>query len=534
MSFALVHKNKNKEADSKTSTSARPSPHHHINNLAMTPHDYIIHLQRTIGNQAVQRLMRSNIRFNFANIPIKPKLKISQPGDAYEQEADRLAEQVMRMSDSDSITSVVPNKEEGINRRCAACEMNEDAEEQELNISLKQSTPSNLETTDETAKEISDVRSSGGSSLDNNTKEFMESRFGYALSRVRIHTDAKAAESANSINASAYTIGNDVVFGEGQYQPNTLEGRGLLAHELAHVVQQSTSDAKLQRQPSPPATEQKGKPDTPFVKCDSNSCQNARAYINVQITNLTKLHDRTSFVMNQAVHAFNDLASKVGEEEAKEDLIPFTTIVSLFPTAEYFIKGVETFEKFIKMTGEAKKLVKATQPEPHPEEFSVKELDSVTKFTLNGDSRITAINKKAMEFLDKNKNDPKVFEKVKADLPPVREINPSMEKDLLDYKNDFELELFRVYYSHHASIFYKKCSGIITDSEPKHISEAVAKRILLLNMLTKHPYRSKFSRPADFVVGDPLEMVVPILENWGVYSFSFEWCNPPGPAMHQP
>ena len=56
MSFALVHKNKNKEADSKTSTSARPSPSHHINNLAMTPHDYIIHLQHTIGNQAVRGL----------------------------------------------------------------------------------------------------------------------------------------------------------------------------------------------------------------------------------------------------------------------------------------------------------------------------------------------------------------------------------------------------------------------------------------------------------------------------------------------
>ena len=102
---------------------------------------------------------------------------MAKAGDAYEQEADRLAEQVMRMSDSDSITSVVPNKEDK-NRfgDAPACEMNEDAEEQELNISLKQSTPSNLETTDETAKEISDVRSSGGSSLDNNTKEFMESK----------------------------------------------------------------------------------------------------------------------------------------------------------------------------------------------------------------------------------------------------------------------------------------------------------------------------------------------------------------------
>ena len=239
-----------------------------------------------------------------------------------------------------------------------------------------------------------------------------------------------------------------------------------------------------------------------------------------KVRNLTKLHDRTSFVMNQAVHAFNDLASKVGEErQRRPDTIHYNRKLT---TAEYFIKGVETFEKFIKMTGEPKKLVKATQPEPHPKEFYMKELDSVTKFTLNGDSRITAINKKAMEFLDKNKRPiRRCLKKLKRICPPVREINQVWQKILLDYKNDFELELFRVYYSHHASIFYKKCFGIITDSEPKHISEAVSKRILLLNMLTKHPYRSKFSPATDFVVGDPLEMVVPILEDWE-YSFSFK------------
>ena len=93
--------------------------------------------------------------------------------------------------------------------------------------------------------------SSGGYSLDNNIQELMESRFGYDFSRVRIHRDSKAAESAQSVNASAYTVGQDIVFGQGQYSPSTTTGRQLLAHELVHVIQQNRmiSPVLIQRQP---------------------------------------------------------------------------------------------------------------------------------------------------------------------------------------------------------------------------------------------------------------------------------------------
>ncbi len=79
---------------------------------------------------------------------------------------------------------------------------------------------------------------SPGRGLDPSTRAFMESRFGHDFGRVRVHTDAKAAESAQAVNALAYTLGRDVVFGEGAYAPGTARGRRLLAHELAHVVQQ--------------------------------------------------------------------------------------------------------------------------------------------------------------------------------------------------------------------------------------------------------------------------------------------------------
>jgi len=80
---------------------------------------------------------------------------------------------------------------------------------------------------------------SPGQPLDTETRAFMEPRFGHDFSRVRVHTDARAAESARAVNALAYTLGQDVVFGMAQYRPRTGEGLRLLAHELVHVVQQS-------------------------------------------------------------------------------------------------------------------------------------------------------------------------------------------------------------------------------------------------------------------------------------------------------
>src|SRR5262249_25444346 len=79
----------------------------------------------------------------------------------------------------------------------------------------------------------------GGEPLSEPLRRFFESRFGFDFSRVRVHTDSRAAESARAINAHAFTVGSDVVFAAGQYAPDTSGGRGLLAHELAHVIQQT-------------------------------------------------------------------------------------------------------------------------------------------------------------------------------------------------------------------------------------------------------------------------------------------------------
>lgn len=94
---------------------------------------------------------------------------------------------------------------------------------------------------------VHDVLRSPGQSLDGDTRAFMESRFGHDFSRVRVHADSRASDSARAVNAIAYTVGQDVVFQAGQYQPNTEAGKRLLAHELTHVVQQSNAGSESSR-----------------------------------------------------------------------------------------------------------------------------------------------------------------------------------------------------------------------------------------------------------------------------------------------
>lgn len=94
--------------------------------------------------------------------------------------------------------------------------------------------------------QITSVLESPGRPLDSDARSFMEARFGHDFSRVRVHTDGRAAESARNLNSLAYTLGQHVVFNTGQYSPTTNRGRVLLAHELTHVLQQQDSSGQPQ------------------------------------------------------------------------------------------------------------------------------------------------------------------------------------------------------------------------------------------------------------------------------------------------
>jgi Domain of unknown function (DUF4157) len=150
--------------------------------------------------------------------PLQRKLSINEPGDEYEREADRVAEIVMRIPDPqmgmETSLSISPFQ------RCAC---------------------RGITGVDEVPEVVNDVLNSSGEPLHPKTRAFFEPRFGYDFSTVRVHTDAKAAQSARLVSALAYTVGKDVIFRDGAYAPNTFAGLRLLAHELSHVNQQSAS-----------------------------------------------------------------------------------------------------------------------------------------------------------------------------------------------------------------------------------------------------------------------------------------------------
>lgn len=170
-------------------------------------------------------------------------LKVSQPNDPAEIEADQIADRVMRMPVSDAKPKAnLSNSSDAIHRKCDACEEEED-EVAEKPVMRKEAFASAAPAPppDGTPPTIRNVINSGGQPLDLETRSFFEPRFGTDFGHVRIHSGTKAAESARSVNALAFTSGRDIVFGAGRFAPDTNEGRRLIAHELTHVVQQSGS-----------------------------------------------------------------------------------------------------------------------------------------------------------------------------------------------------------------------------------------------------------------------------------------------------
>jgi len=178
---------------------------------------------------------------------IHAKLGISQPGDRYEQEADQVAEQVMRMPDSDMMQNAgtsdhpSPLPIQQLSLQSEEVHRQPDEEEEEETLQAKEVPGHTAIVTPDLETSIHSLRG-GGQPLNPATRAFMEPRFGHDFSQVRIHTDGKAAESTRAVNALAYTVGRDVVFGAKQYAPETMNGQRLLAHELTHVLQQSKAD----------------------------------------------------------------------------------------------------------------------------------------------------------------------------------------------------------------------------------------------------------------------------------------------------
>ena len=193
----------------------------------------LLALQQTHGNRYVQRVVSG----------IQAKLVVGQPGDKYEQEADRVADAVMRMPEPEVQRQVEPEEEEllqtkTLTEKTTPLVQRPVEEEEEEILQTKRGEDVTSEVTQDLESQIQSIQG-GGQPLTESDRAFFEPRFGHDFNQVRVHTGAQAAKSARAVNAKAYTMGQDVVFGAGQYAPGTAKGRKLLAHELTHVVQQN-------------------------------------------------------------------------------------------------------------------------------------------------------------------------------------------------------------------------------------------------------------------------------------------------------
>lgn len=160
----------------------------------------VLHLQRMIGNQAVQRLLANSGDRTPVQTPMHGPLMVNTPGDTLEKEAERFSELVMQMPEAHS---------EAVASSAAVASQSE-------------------------------ATSTGGMPLPASQRAFFESSFKHGFDDVRIHADAGAHAMAARLHAQAFTAGRDIYFAAGKYAPSMNAGRGLLAHELAHVVQQSS------------------------------------------------------------------------------------------------------------------------------------------------------------------------------------------------------------------------------------------------------------------------------------------------------
>lgn len=251
---------------------------------------------------------------------VQPKLAVNQPNDHYEQEADAVADKVMQMAAPDRLQ-----------RKCAHCD------EEEKKVQRKAAAQQDNDTTGTAGLYSNDI--TGGEPMRNTDQHFFGSALKYDFSKVRIHNDQKANDSARSINARAYTKGSSIVFGSNQYQPQTTEGKRLLAHELTHVVQQgaargSSLQTMIQRDDAVD-----GKQAELNFK---NDWQNNFSYYDQFLTITSRVFDKTFKGSIKATKKDKEVSVMLGEKFAKESDEPTrwayikTEIIDRFVTVDRF------------------------------------------------------------------------------------------------------------------------------------------------------------------------------------------------------
>jgi len=189
-----------------------------------------LQLQRTYGNAYVRRLFNSH--------SVQAKLAISQPGDASEQEADRMADAVIQNLDR-PVQRQSEEEEEPVQMKV---QRQEEEEELQTRVQLQEEGEEVQAKISDSLEDRINAKRGGGHPLSDATRSAIEPQFGHDFSRVRIHTDSESDNLNRELNAQAFATGTDIFFREGKYQPDSHDGQWLIAHELTHVVQQGGSN----------------------------------------------------------------------------------------------------------------------------------------------------------------------------------------------------------------------------------------------------------------------------------------------------
>ncbi len=171
--------------------------------------------------------------YTGTSYPLQARLVVNRPGDVYEQEADRVAEQVLKMPEPGPQRRESPDREVGRGYFRSG--------------SLVQQQVVNEAGMEPGGVDISrDILGSTRQPLDGTVRGFMEPRFGHDFTQVQVHKDSTAVRLNQSLNAHAFTIGQEIFFGQGEYDPGSSRGMELLAHELTHTIQQGASPRMVQ------------------------------------------------------------------------------------------------------------------------------------------------------------------------------------------------------------------------------------------------------------------------------------------------
>jgi hypothetical protein len=205
------------------------------------------HEQKSTNLARSNRSAASASHQAFYPARFQPTLAVNARDDIYEQEADRFSEHVMRMPEP------LLQRACACGGGCPECQTERPIREPQR-IQTKPLASSDAVQTG-APPIVHDVLASPGQLLEPAARAFFEPRLGLDLSGVTVHTDSRAGDSAEAVQARAYTVGHDIVFGADQYAPQSESGRRLIAHELTHVLQQEAAQPRLQRQPKskPPA-----------------------------------------------------------------------------------------------------------------------------------------------------------------------------------------------------------------------------------------------------------------------------------------